>query len=236
LIWKIDRVRSLNHPSVKKDIFRKPKKEEMDMDDYYLGTVMLIAYPWAPRNFALCQGQVIPITQNQALFSLLGINFGGDGQTTFGLPDLRGRVPVGQGQGPKTIDRPFAKQFGSDAIALTTSNLPSHNHGIAQGSGQTVTATASATVNAKNAQANKLPPTGFYWARGYTGSAATQNYADTHDTTMAADAVQVSVTPTFNVSNLVIGLTGLSQPFAGNPPSLPLNYSICTAGLYPSRD
>ena len=207
------------------------------MDEYYLGTVMLIAYPWAPRNFALCQGQLLPVSQNQALFSLLGIIFGGDGQSTFGLPDLRGRVAVGMGQGPQTINRQFAKQFGSDAIALTTSNLPSHNHEITEETGQTVTATASATVNAYNGvDPDKNKPAGAYWAKSQSGTTVASSYNSTHDTTMAADAVQVTVTPTFNVSNLVIGPTGLSQPFAGNPPSLPLNYSICTAGLYPSRD
>jgi len=206
--------------------------------DGYLGTIMLIAFNWAPMNWALCQGQVMPISQSTALFSLLGPYFGGDGKTTFGLPDLRGRVPCGYGKGPLTQQRDFAQQFGADKATLTQNNLPPLP--IREGqAGKTVSATAAATVKAKAAQGSVLMPSNSYWAYGWTGSTATKNYADsaaTPDATMAADAVQVTVTPTFNVANLATGGTGAAQPFDLNPPSLALNYSICTAGLYPTRD
>lgn len=205
--------------------------------DGYLGTIMLIAFYWAPMNWALCQGQLLSIQQNTALYSLLGIAFGGDGKTNFNLPDLRGRVPCGYGQGP-LFPRDFASKFGADQATLTRNNLPPLPISEVQ-AGKTVSATASATVKAKAAQGSVLMPSNSYWAYGWTGSAATKNYADsaaTPDATMAADAVKVSVTPTFNVANLVTGGTGAAQPFNLNPPSLALNYSICTAGMYPSRD
>ena len=194
------------------------------MDDCYLASIILIAFKWAPRNFSLCQGQMISVSQNQSLFSLLGNSFGGDGISLFGIPDLRSSVPVGQGQSPGNVNRPFSERFGTDYPALTVENMPPHRHSVEEiETGKTV------TVNAHVGQGNKLPPTGNYWARGYTGSAATQNYADSHDTTMASDAVQLSF------SNLATGFTGDGTPFIANPPSLTLNYSICTQGLYPTR-
>lgn len=204
--------------------------------DYYMAEVVMFAFDWAPANFASCNGSTLPINQFAALYSLLGTKFGGDGRVTFGLPDLRGRLSVGMGQGSGLTPRNFADKIGAEQVTLNANTLPSHQHAVQEKTaGQTVTATAAATVNALAGQANKLPPTNNYWGRGFTGTAATQNYADSHDTTMAADAVQVSVTPTFNASNVVITPTGASLPFAIMQPSLVLNYCICTQGLFPSR-
>ena len=83
---------------------------------------------FAPRGFAFCQGQILSIAQNTALFSLLGTTFGGNGQTTFGLPDLRGRVPMGQGQGPGLSNKNLGEQAGTETVTLLAAQLPAHNH------------------------------------------------------------------------------------------------------------
>lgn len=93
------------------------------MSEYFIGQIMLAGYNFAPRYFALCNGQLMPISQNQALFSLLGIQYGGNGSTTFALPDLRGRTPVGAsatyGQGAV---------FGVENVTLQQTNMPAHSH------------------------------------------------------------------------------------------------------------
>ena len=197
----------------------------MDMMVVYIGTILPFGFNFAPGSFALCNGALLPIPQNQALYSLIGITYGGDAKVSFGLPDLQGRVPCGMGQGPGLTDRGIGQQFGSEDASLLTANLAPHTHAI-----QEKTAGQTVTVNALAGQANKLPPTGNYWARGYTGSDATQNYAASHDTTMASDAVQLSV------ANLTTDSVGGGQAFNIPQPTLTLNFCIATNGLYPSRN
>jgi microcystin-dependent protein len=92
-------------------------------DDQFLCEIRLMSFNFAPRGWAMCNGQLLPIAQNQALFSLLGTTFGGNGQTTFGLPDLRGRVPIHVGSG-----HPLGERGGEQAHALTVAELPQHVH------------------------------------------------------------------------------------------------------------
>jgi microcystin-dependent protein len=99
--------------------------------DPFLGQIVLFAGNFAPRGWALCQGQLLPINQNQALFSLFGTIYGGDGRTTFALPDMRGRAPVSFGQGPGLSNRNIGEKGGSETNVITVSNMPSHNHGVA---------------------------------------------------------------------------------------------------------
>lgn len=93
------------------------------MSDYFIGQIMLTGFNFAPRNFALCNGQLLPIAQNQALFSLLGVQYGGDGIQTFALPDLRGRVPLHSGAGYRMGDK-----GGAATVSLSSANLPAHTH------------------------------------------------------------------------------------------------------------
>lgn len=118
------------------------------MDEAYLGQIMLVAFNYAPRNWALCNGAILPIAQNQALFALLGTNYGGDGVTTFALPDLRGRLPVHRGQGPGLGNYVIGQVGGVETVTLTALNLPKHNH----------------MVTAVNANANQGTPGGGIWA------------------------------------------------------------------------
>lgn len=98
-----------------------------------LAVIWMFGSNFAPRSWAFCDGQLLAISQNQALFSLLGTIYGGDGRTTFALPDLRGRVPMHAGNGPGLTPRSLGAKFGAETVTLTTSQIPSHNHGVALG-------------------------------------------------------------------------------------------------------
>jgi microcystin-dependent protein len=94
----------------------------------YIGQISMAGFNFAPRGWALCNGQILSIAQNTALFSLLGTTFGGNGQTTFALPDLRGRVPIHQGQGPGLTPRTMGEVSGSENVTLISQEMPMHNH------------------------------------------------------------------------------------------------------------
>jgi len=98
--------------------------------DPFIGEIKMFAGNFAPRGWALCDGQLLPINQNSALYSLLGTTYGGDGRTTFALPDLRGRVPIHAGTGPGLTQRRLGQKSGTEANILSVSDLPSHSHSI----------------------------------------------------------------------------------------------------------
>jgi microcystin-dependent protein len=98
------------------------------MAEPFVGQIIMAGFNFAPRGYATCDGQILSIAQNTALFSLLGTTYGGNGQTTFGLPDLRGRVPVHQGQGPGLTNRTMGEVSGSETVTLISSEMPMHNH------------------------------------------------------------------------------------------------------------
>ncbi|HVZ41503.1 MAG TPA: tail fiber protein [Candidatus Kapabacteria bacterium] len=98
------------------------------MAEPFVGQIIMAGFNFAPRGYATCDGQLLSIAQNTALFSLLGTTFGGDGRVTFGLPDLRGRVPIHQGQGPGLTNRTMGEVSGSETVTLINSEMPMHNH------------------------------------------------------------------------------------------------------------
>jgi microcystin-dependent protein len=98
------------------------------MSEPFLGQIMLVPYNFAPRGWAFCNGQILPIAQNTALFSLLGTTYGGNGQTTFALPDLRGCVPISSGQGPGLSNYSLGERGGTETVTLTVNQMPTHNH------------------------------------------------------------------------------------------------------------
>jgi microcystin-dependent protein len=100
------------------------------MSDPFIGEIRLLPYTFAPLGWALCDGSLLSIAQNTALFSLLGTTYGGDGRSTFALPDLRGRVALSSGQGPGLIDHPLGELGGDETVTLTTDHIPAHNHGV----------------------------------------------------------------------------------------------------------
>lgn len=103
----------------------------------FIGSIQQVAFNYAPRGWAMCNGQLISIEQNQALFALLGITYGGNGTTTFALPDLRGRVPLHQGQGPGLSQYFPGYSGGSETVTLTQSQMPPHAHGLPAAGDQT---------------------------------------------------------------------------------------------------
>ncbi len=117
------------------------------MSEPFVGEIRMFAGNFAPRGWAFCDGQLLAVSQNDALFSLFGTIYGGDGRTTFGLPDLRGRIPIHAGSGPGLSPRPLGSKGGAEKVTATTNQLPSHNH-PAQGT--------SAAANSPNPR-NKLP-------------------------------------------------------------------------------
>ncbi len=136
----------------------------------FVGQLMCVGFNFAPRNWAFCAGQLMPIAQNTALFSLLGTQFGGDGRVTFGLPDLRGRVPVGQGQGPGLSSYIIGETAGSETVTLTTPQIPLHTHAVNANSGDAVEASPAnafpSAGGAYNTQSNAAMNPGMVGAAG----------------------------------------------------------------------
>ncbi len=173
----------------------------------YMGAVFLFAGNFAPRGYAFCQGQLMSIAQNSALFSILGTTFGGDGQQTFGLPDLRGRAPIGAGQGPGLNPVQLGDIAGNSNVAILTSNLPPHNHLI----------NVNTNLGSQSTPANNYPA--VVSADGSTGIGAYETSATGN--TLNPQAVTV---------------TGSGVPINVQNPYLGLNYIIATEGIYPSRN
>ena len=98
------------------------------MSEPFIGEIRMFAGSFAPRGWALCDGQLLAVSQNDALFSLLGTVYGGDGRTTFGLPDMRGRIPIHAGQGPGLSSRPLGGRGGAESVTVTVPQLPAHSH------------------------------------------------------------------------------------------------------------
>ncbi|MCK8479262.1 phage tail protein [Psychroserpens algicola] len=182
------------------------------MDDAYIGTVMMFGGNFAPRGWAFCSGQLLPISNYSALFSILGTTYGGDGRTTFALPDLRGRVPKHPGNGPGLQPVTLGERAGREQVTLTTGQLPSHSH-----DGSTLTATLS--CNEDDGDNNE--PSGRNI--GIAGSGTPYNSA-ANDATFGGGSVSGNT-----------GLQGGNQPFDIQNPFLGTYYIICMEGLYPPR-
>jgi len=177
------------------------------MSDPFVAEIRLFAGNFAPRGWALCNGQLMPISQNTALFSLIGTYYGGDGRTTFALPDLRDRLPMHAGAGPGLSSRVVGEQGGSAAVSLTTAQLPSHTHQL-QG-----VASAGTTPST----------TGTVFAEPHAGRGADPAYAPRSGNTVAP----MSVT--------ALSMTGGSQPHNNLPPYLALTFIIALQGVFPAR-
>ncbi len=176
----------------------------------FLGQITLFPYDFAPMGWAFCQGQLLPISQNTALFALLGTQFGGDGTRTFALPDLRGRVANGQGQGPGLSPYSVGEMQGTEQVALTAATTPSHTHGF----------TALATAATTNAPAGALPAEAHGTGRG--GGFAVNTYAP--------PGAGVTLAP-----GQVAPATGGGRAHNNLQPYLTLNWCIALQGIFPSR-
>jgi microcystin-dependent protein len=177
--------------------------------DPFIGEIRIFAGNYAPAGWALCDGSLLSISQNSALYSLLGVMYGGNGSSTFGLPDLRGRVALGMGQGPNLSPHQEGQVGGAESVVLTSDNLPAHAHTFAP--------------NASSANADATDPTEAIPAvvNDGQGGSAYSGYTKTASTgTMAAQ----------NTSAV-----GSGKAISLLPPYLALNYIIALTGIYPSR-
>jgi microcystin-dependent protein len=173
--------------------------------------VTTFATNYAPLGWATCEGQILAISTNTALFSLLGTNYGGDGKVTFGLPDLRGRAVVGAGQGIGLSGYDLGQQGGSETTTLLVSEIPAHAHGIQLG------------FTPKCSSQN-----------GNTGGPANTTYAPLSSGANAFSGNFNAKLQSFNAS-VVTGLNGSGQPFSNRNPYLALTYIICISGVFPAR-
>ncbi len=119
------------------------------MSEPFIGEIRMFAGNFAPRSWAFCDGQLLAVSQNDALFSLLGTTYGGDGRTTFGLPDLRGRIPVHEGSGPGLTNRRLGQKTGEERVTITANQLPAHRHTAMGASAQATTQAALNNLFAK---------------------------------------------------------------------------------------
>lgn len=178
-----------------------------------IAVITCFAGNFVPKFWAPCNGQIMSIAQNQALFALLGNTYGGDGIQTFALPDLRGRRPVSAGQGPGLSNYALGQQTGGETATLQVNNMPVHNH-----SGNVTlyldVASGDGTVNRA---VNTYPAA----------------YANTYAAQTLITNIPQMATPVYGVT---MGSTGGGQPFPGLMPYLAMNYVICLSGVFPSRN
>jgi microcystin-dependent protein len=184
------------------------------MSEPFLGQVEVFSFGFPPKGWTTCSGQLLPINQNQALFSLLGTNYGGNGTTNFGLPDLRSRVPVGQGQGTGLSPYTLGQQGGAEAHTLNLTEMAAHNHNLMVNS--TTAASNNANVPSTSVvlgQTAGVPAQGALFPLLLYASGAGSTL-DTHS----------------------IGATGGSQAHENRMPFLTLSFCIALQGIFPSQN
>jgi len=178
------------------------------MDEPFLGEMRVFAGNYAPKNWALCDGQFLAISRYPELYSILGSTYGGDGRTTFALPDCRGRMVLHKGSGPGLSTRSLGEKGGDEDVTLGVSHLPSHDH--------------SAVMRVNSAVGNEPDPSGNYLA-----TQAPPNFAY-HSSPQSGHNLAsgaVSVSP-----------TGSSAPLAVMPPYITINWIIAIRGVFPTRE
>ncbi|MBB6672969.1 phage tail protein [Cohnella nanjingensis] len=177
------------------------------MADAYTGEIRLFGGNYAPKNWALCNGQLLPISSNTVLFSILGVQYGGDGRTNFALPNLNGNTAMGQGAGPGLTPRTVGESVGAPAVTLNVNELPAHTH----------------HPQAVAAPGNSTAATGNLWAETpKQGRGGTQLplYGATSNVPLSAQAINTA---------------GGNQPHNNMQPFLAMNYIICLYGEFPVR-
>lgn len=198
------------------------------MADPYIGEIRIVAFNFAPRGFALCEGQILPVAQNQALFALIGATYGGDGRTTFALPDLRGRIPLGMGTGPGLPTYQWGQRLGTPSQTLTALNLTPHSHTISTN----VQAPVNIDIPANTAEGDTATPgSDKILAKTTKGLTSTQSYTSaTADTTLKPIATTLSFPLQATTTQ-----TGQGEPFSIQQPSLAISFAIALEGEFPSR-
>lgn len=179
------------------------------MAEAFLGEIRMVGWNFAANGWALCNGQLMPISQYSALFSLLGTTYGGDGRQTFALPNLQGRVPIHQGTGLGLSPYTIGQASGSENITLLPAQMPQHNH----------------LVGVSNQQGSVADPTNATLAQGNSGSSRSPVAVSDYVSTAATGALAPGT----------ISMTGGSQPHSNIQPYLCINFIIALVGIFPSR-
>ena len=191
------------------------------MDEAFLGMIASFGFNYAPRGWALCAGQLLAIQENSALFALLGTQFGGNGTNNFQLPDLRGRVMVGQGQGNGLTNRFMGEMAGSELTAISQNNMPAHTHS-ADLSGVSVTVKVSSSVSSSTS------PTGRNLTLGASDGSKIYS-ASAPDTALNIGGNGLAG----SINN---SMAGGSIPVNNMQPYLVVNQCIALMGIFPSRN
>lgn len=211
----------------------------------FLGELRWVGFNFAPRGWALCDGQLLPISQNTALFSLLGTTYGGNGQTTFALPDMRGRVPLHPGQGPGLSERFLGEEAGQEAVTLGIAEIPSHSHTLSSHT-HTIPAlsvdvkTSSAAATGASAAGNVLATATLGQGGGGRGNGAGSHLTNIYnagptDVSLAAGTAATAPATTGGGSGTTMA-TGGSSPHQNMQPFLGVNCIIALQGIFPSRN
>ncbi|MGH6926240.1 MAG: phage tail protein [Propylenella sp.] len=179
------------------------------MSQQFIGEIRCFGFVFAPRGWAKCNGQLVSIAQSQALFSILGTTYGGDGQTTFGLPNLQGQIPMHWGNGPGGFNTSIGEVQGVSNATLTVSQIPQHSHAVTA---------AKATAAA---QRTAVPSSQAFLSGSQAPNVAWENPG-------------TAVTSPF--SPKAITMNGNSQPHDNMQPYLALNFCIALEGIFPSRN
>jgi microcystin-dependent protein len=176
------------------------------VSDQFVAEIRIVGFNFAPSGWALCNGQILPIAQNAALFSLVGTNYGGNGTSNFGLPNLQGAFPMGQGQAPDLSSRVIGESGGSAAVTLLPTQIPSHSHSVLASDGSGSAADS---------------PSGNYLSGDVSLPYAPNNSVSTGALTPMANGAILS--------------TGGNVPHNNLPPYLCLNFCIALQGIFPPR-
>lgn len=180
------------------------------MSEPFLGQLALFSFNFAPKGWALCNGQLLPINQNQALFSLLGTTYGGNGQTTFALPDLRGRTPIHMGS-----QFTLGQRAGAESHTLVMTEMPSHSHQMNAHGGA---ATSGALVTPA------------------AGNSLAQTYAVQPGGVMAPVSRFSNAAASATLNAAALSSTGGGQPHENRQPFVTINFCIALTGIFPSRN
>jgi microcystin-dependent protein len=183
------------------------------MSQPYLGEIEIFAFGFAPKGWAFCAGQTLPIQQNQALFSVLGTTYGGNGTTTFMLPDLRGRVAMGQGNGQGLTPRTIGGVGGETDHTLLVTETPAHNHSL------------NAIQNIGTGDVNAPGPT----------VVLSQTTGRTPSGPLTVNLYAADTNPSQALASVAVGNTG-GQPHNNLMPYNALNFCIALSGIFPSRN
>ena len=178
------------------------------MSEPFIGEIQIFGFNFNPGNWAFCQGALLPIAQNTALFSLLGTTYGGNGQTTFALPNFNGRAACQQGQGPGLSPRSLGETFGTNQVALTSNQMPAHNHALI----------AYAQPDPSLKSGTPTPNSSF----STLGNAASRPF-----TAVPIDDHQAP--------QMIGADSGSGTPHANQQPYLAINFCIALIGVFPSR-